>query len=368
MKYFFFFLILIHGLIHIAGFFKAFDLVQLNELKESISKLAGVLWVFAAFLFIISAVFYLIEEDYWWMLAAPAVILSQILIILAWNDAKFGTVINIILLIPLIIAAAERLPGSFKNSFKAEAEEGLKRSSRQSILTLEDIKHLPLPVRKYIIYSGAIGKEKIQNFRAVLSGEMKPSPQSSFLEFRAEQYDFFDKPARIFYVKSRIYGIPFDGFHLYKGPSATMRIKIASLFKAADAYGPEMNKGETVTLFNDICIFAPAALISKNIKWEDIDSLTVKAVFTNQGNKISAILYFNEKGELINFSSNDRYESADGKVYKNYKWTTPVKNYEVFNDRKIASYAEAVWHEPEGEFCYGKFKVEEINYNCRKFR
>lgn len=129
-----------------------------------------------------------------------------------------------------------------------------------------------------------------------------------------------------------------------------------------------MNKGETVTLFNDMCILSPGSLINKNIKWQEIDSLTVKAVFTNQCNTISAVLYFNEKGELINFSSMDRYESADGKVYNNYEWTTPVKNYKEINGRKLPTYAEVIWHKPEGEYCYGKFNLAEIEYNCTEYR
>jgi hypothetical protein len=55
-------------------------------------------------------------------------------------------------------------------------------------------------------------------------------------------------------------------------------------------------------------------------------------------------------------------------TYKNYRWTTPLKDYVEINGRKIASYGEAVWHTPEGEFVYGKFHLAGIDYNCREFR
>jgi hypothetical protein len=93
----------------------------------------------------------------------------------------------------------------------------------------------------------------------------------------------------------------------------------------------------------------------------------VKARFTNQGNSITAILFFNAKGELIDFSSKDRYESADGKIYNNYEWTTPIKNYKEIDGRNIASYAEVNWHKPGGKFCYGKFELVSIKYNCKEF-
>lgn len=308
------------------------------------------------------------EKEWWWIIGAVAVILSQALIILYWRDAKFGTIANIILIVPIIIAFAGNLSTSYKNLFRAEAEKGLMRYSKQEILAEEDIKHLPLPIQKYIIYSGAIGKDKVQNFRAVFRGQIKPKPSANFLDFRSVQYNFFDEPTRVFYIESKLFGIPFDGLHLYAGSTATMQIKLGSLFQVVDAQGHEMNKSETVTMFNDMCVLAPATLIDKNIEWKTVNSLTVKARFINKGITITATLFFNEKGELINFSSNDRYESADGKVYKNYKWTTPINKYRDFNERKLASFGELIWHKPEGEFCYGKFNLFAIEYNCKEYK
>lgn len=368
MRIFFLILIVIHGLIHLMGFIKAFNLAAINELHQEISKPAGILWLTAAVIFIITALLFFLENESWWIFGTAAVVISQIIVIYFWSDAKYGTIANLIILLPLVISLADSLPSSYKNLFKTEAEKGLQRFSAQSILSEADITSLPIPVQKYLKYTGCIGKEKVQNFRAVCKGGIKPKPDSDFLDFTSVQYNFFDEPERIYYIKSKMFGLPFDGFHLYSGPNATMQIKIASLFQIVDAKGPEMNKGETVTMFNDMCFFAPASLIDKNIEWETIDSLTVKAKFTNQGNTISAILYFNEKGELINFSSRDRYESADGKTYNNYEWTTPIKNYKDFNGIKIASYGEAIWHKPEGKFCYGKFDIIELEYNCKKYK
>jgi len=362
------FIIVIHGLIHILGFIKAFNLAEVNQLTRTISRPIGIFWLTTTLLFVLTAILFLFDKDYWWIAGSAAVILSQILIISSWHDAKFGTIANLILLLPLIIAFADFQPTSYKNLFKAEVEKELKHYSKQNILTMDDIKNLPLPVRNYIIYTCSLGKEKVQNIRAACSGEIKPKPESGFLDFNSIQYNFIDTPIRAFYIKSKMYGLPFDGLHLYVGLNATMQIKISSLFQVVDAKGLKMNKGETVTMFNDMCFFAPASLISKNIEWQTIDSLTVKAKFTNQCNTITAILYFNKKGELINFSSNDRYESADGIIYKSYEWTTPIKNYKDFHGRKLASYGEAIWHKPEGEFCYGKFNIVDVEYNCKAYK
>jgi hypothetical protein len=165
-----------------------------------------------------------------------------------------------------------------------------------------------------------------------------------------------------------MFGIPFEGLHVYLDNTATMQIKIASMFQVVDAKGEKMNHGETVTVFNDMCFMAPATLIHKNIHWETVDSMTVKAKFTNDNITISALLKFNDKGELIDFISEDRYFCEDGKTYLSYPWSTPIRNYIDMNGRKVPSYGEAIWHTPDGEFCYAKFNLKNIEYNCTVFK
>jgi hypothetical protein len=110
-----------------------------------------------------------------------------------------------------------------------------------------------------------------------------------------------------------------------------------------------------------MCLLAPATLIDKRIQWQPIDNSSVKATFTVNNISISAILYFNEKGELINFLSNDRYAIADR---KQYPFLTPVKEYRNINGYNLPGHEEAIWRYPEGDFCYGKFFLKQVEYNC----
>lgn len=121
-----------------------------------------------------------------------------------------------------------------------------------------------------------------------------------------------------------------------------------------------MFEPKTVTLFNDMCFLAPATLIDKSIQWEAMDGHKVRAKFTNNNTTISAILYFNDKGQLINFESDDRYDVNE---MKKYKFSTPLKDYRKINGFNLPNYGEAVWHYPEGEFVYGKYWLKDIRYN-----
>jgi len=364
MKVIFIIIIVAHGLIHLLGFAKGFLLADIPQLKQPIAGTEAISWLLASAFLLACITLFPFNDTWFWITGIIGIIISQGLIIHHWHEAKFGAIANLILLLPLIAAFAKTQPSGYYNAYKTEVRNGLSRIKEMPLLTETDIAHLPAIVQKYIRNSGAIGKPKVRNFRIVFEGEIKRKSTADFGKLHAEQYSFYDEPARLFYISSKMWGIPYDGLHQYKNGKATMQVKIASIFKVADASGEKMTQSETVTMFNDMCIIAPATLIDKNIQWELVDTLSVKAKFTNAGYSITATLFFNEKGELVNFSSDDRYMSADGKDYINYKWTTPVKEYKEFRGMKIASYGEAFWHTPEGKFCYGKFRTTDVEYNC----
>ncbi len=85
--------IILHGLLHGLGFAKAFD-GNITQLSRAISKPMGVLWLTAALLFIATAVLFFFNLSSWHITAILAVLLSQVLIISVWADAKFGSIIN----------------------------------------------------------------------------------------------------------------------------------------------------------------------------------------------------------------------------------------------------------------------------------
>jgi hypothetical protein len=108
---------------------------------------------------------------------------------------------------------------------------------------------------------------------------------------------------------------------------------------------------------------APATLIDKRIKWLDSDSTSANAEFSNNGITISARLYFNEKGELVNFVSDYRYAAGDNNTMQRLPWSTPLKDYREVDGYKLATSAEAIYTYPEGDLCYGTFNLKHITYN-----
>lgn len=364
MKYILIALLVIHGLIHLLGFTKAFGLAQPSPLQAAISRPMGILWFAAALLLIVSAGMVLLAVRWWWVPAAFGVVLSQVLIFTAWNDARAGTIANILLLFPIVVAALGAAPWSFRSIYNREVAIGLREHSQQpGLLTAADTAHLPPVVQRYLEFVGAMDKPQVVNYRVRFSGALRNGPDDKWMPMTAYQQSFANPSARLFLIESSMFGIPFNALHRYVGPEATFRVRLASLLTVVDAYGAEMNKSETVTLLNDMFILAPATLIDRNILWEELDSLTVRATWTNAGNTVSAVVSFDNSGALVNFVSDDRSRTVDGKTYEQLRWSTPMGDWREFDGRKLPVKGGAIWTLPGGEFAYGRFELREVQYN-----
>jgi hypothetical protein len=361
-KYIFSFLLFIHGLIHFMGFAKAFEYGNITQLTKDISKSMGFFWLLTALLFIIATILFFLKNEYWVYLAIIASIFSQLLIFSVWKEAKFGTIANLIIVVVAFLSwTAYNFEATFKNDIKFNIVKT--KNITTDLLTENDIQYLPKPVQKYLRYCEVLNKPKLKNIKIVFDGEMREKGKDWF-KFQSVQYNFFDSPARLFFMKAKMFGTTVLGYHNYQNANASMQVKIFGLIPMVNETGIVMNKAETVTVFNDMCLMAPATLIDKRIKWKTIDDYTVEAVFNNQGFEIKAILTFNDKGQLINFISDDRYAITD---MKRYRFSTPVKDYKNFNGINVMTFGEAIWHYPDGQFVYGKFYLKSIEYNVSEF-
>jgi len=110
-----------------------------------------------------------------------------------------------------------------------------------------------------------------------------------------------------------------------------------------------------------MCFLAPAALLDAPVTWEPLDPRRVRATYTNGGRSISAVLSFDEAGDLIGFVSDDRYQS-DGKSFRLFPWSTPLGRYRDFGVARLASEGDARWQEPAGEWTYGHLELQRITY------
>ena len=255
---------------------------------------------------------------------------------------------------------------SFQRQFEHDVAVALARDGVSDTITDAHVASLPPAVQRYLRVAGVVGQPCVRNFHARFHGEIRKGPDAAWMPFSVDQYNFFDAPARYFLMRASRAGIPFEALHIYAGPTATMQVKLASLVTIVDAFGPQMDEAETVTLFNDMCLFAPGSLVGAPVVWQEIDAKTVGATFTNAGHTVHAVLTFNDAGELVDFVSDDRSASADGKTFTRMRWSTPMRDYRAFGPFRLASQGEARWHQPSGSYAYIRLELESIEYNVTR--
>lgn len=255
---------------------------------------------------------------------------------------------------------------TLQSKYEARAQEVFSSQPTAAVPLLEagDLAHLPPPVQRFVRASGAVGRPRVQNFKAEFDAEMFRKPGDAPMVSTSVQYNFVASPSRLFFMKSRIFGLPVQVLHDYAAEKATFKVRVASLFNVVDEGGVPFSKVETVTVLNDLCFFAPGALVDPRLAWTPIDDRTAGVTFSNGQHRVSATLFFNERDELIDFSSDDRPLKIDG-VYKPYRWSTPIEGYQLLDGLRLPTRGAALYAYPEGPFTYGKFRLKSVAYNVQ---
>lgn len=359
--------VVLHGLIHLVGAAKGLDWFAVTQLKQPISKTMGVGWLAAAMLLVVAGVMLVRKTRGWWVVGAVATASSQAVILTSWSDAKAGTVVNFVLLVAVGYGFAAHGPKNYRAEYRRRVETVLAEPPHLGLVTEADLAALPEAVAAYVRQSGALGESRVVSFRARIHGRIRAGASKPWMGFTGEQVNTYGpSTSRLFLMDATMFGLPVDVLHVFVGQSATMRVKLCSLLPMVNAAGSVMDRGETVTLFNDLCVLAPAALIDAPITWQSSDAHRVHAEFTNGAHTVRAELIFNDEHELINFVSDDRSRaSADGRHFTQQRWSTPLSAYRAIGARQVATYGEGRWRapDPEGEFSYLEFNVDEIAYN-----
>jgi hypothetical protein len=365
--------VVVHGLLHLLGAAKGLGWAEVTQLRQPISTALGWAWLTAGALVVLTGILLALRRRWWWAVGAVAVVASQTMLFTAWSDAKAGTMANLLLLLGAVVHGFAALgPTSYRAEYHRRVRSALgdlptKMPSEAGVVTDVDLAHLPAPVAAYVRQSGAVGQPRITNFHARIHGRIRGGPDKPWMRFTGEQVNTYGTDlTRLFFLDATMFGVPVDVLHTYLGASATMRVKAASLVPLVNATGSDMDRAETVTLFNDLCVLAPAALVDARVTWYPVDDHHARGAFTNGAHTVSAELAFDDDHELVDFVSEDRLRaSPDGTTFTRQRWSTPVSDCRTFDSRRVSSRGEARWHapDPEGEFCYLEFNLDNLTYN-----
>lgn len=363
MKWAFTFLLCIHGVIHLIGYVKAFFSSEIEKQVLGVPKLIGALWLVCFTMFIFTAASFFNNKK-WFYLAFIAVCLSQVLIILVWKEAKYGSIFNIIILLASISSF-----GSYQFNKMVQKESIAVfqniETINSSVITKKDISHLPEIVQKWMTNSGVIGKHVTMSVRLKQKGQMKTKLNGKWMPFTAMQYFNAVNPAFVWTTKvDAMFGINMIGRDQLINGEAAMLIKVASIFTVVNQSNNEkINTGAMIRFLAETCWF-PSGALNDYIIWEAIGDTSAKAILTIDNKSISGIFKFNTEGDILAFETN-RYFGGNEDA-KLEKWTINMVEYKVFDGMKIPSKCQVIWKLKTGDFNWLNLEITDIEYNTLK--
>ncbi|HXS18784.1 MAG TPA: DUF6544 family protein [Polyangiaceae bacterium] len=361
-------LIALHGLIHILGFLKWSGLAEVPQLSGwTLWALPGpgrsifsVLWLAVALLLSAAAALRWGGGDAWSGPALNGVALSQLLIVLAWKDAKFGTIANLIVLLPALAASGH---ARFSSAKDLEIQELLQTAapSPRARVTLLDLQALPEPVARWLQRSGVIGRERVRSVRLKQRGELRTSPEGAWMPTEAEQYFVVDEPAFVWTVDARMGGvIPIVGRDRYAAGRGHMLVKVASLYNVVDAGDEKIARGAMLRFLGEIVWF-PSAALSQYLEWNEVDDHSAQATMRHAGLTTSAVFHFDALGRVVSLTA-ERYLGG-GPEAKLTPWFVACSAWHTVEGIEVPVKGDVRWKLPGGEFSYYRWEVVDINYD-----
>jgi len=367
-KYSFMILNMVHGAIHLMGFIKAYNYANIKELTCFISKPAGVLWLLIAASFAGVALMLFAGCKYWWLLAMPAVFISEALIISCFKDAKFGTIPNIIIFAAAIVSYGL---WNFENESKCDLDLILNSLvAGKTRVTAETIADMPPVMKKWFGRSNLIGKEISNVIYLTQRGILKTEPDGEWMPVTAKQWSISDKPEFLWIANIEAAPlIHITGRDKYYDGRGRMLIELMSLFKAADSTGNEIDQGALLRYLGE-SVFLPSAFFKRYIKLEQLDEFSVKATMNYAGTEAFGIYKFNAAGDFVSFEAKRYYARKEGATLEDWLVTADPDGYKEFGGVRAAAKLAVTWKLKTGDFTWYKFEVDNLEYgadveNCR---
>jgi hypothetical protein len=362
MKILFCIIVVGHALLHLLGLAKAFGWSELRELTLPISKPWGLVWGAAALLLLGYAGALALQKPWAWALGLVAAVVSQVAIVVFWQDARWGSIPNLLIVLAGVVGGLlygfDRRTAIREAIIAAEQPKGA-----AEVLTREAVDSLPPPVQRWLTRSGAIGRpipEKV-SLEQQFELKMKPS-QTEWYQGRARQVFHTRAPAFVWSIALnmgpmvRVVGR--DEFYQGKG---AMLIRLLGLVAVVDeANNPRINEG-TLQRFLGEMVWFPGAAVSPYLRWEAVDEYSARATFSYGGVTGSGVFTFNEAGDFIRFSTLRYY--GGGADAQRRQWIISADRSEDRQGLRIPTHCTATWRLDEGDWTWARIEVKEVIYS-----
>ncbi|MEZ4669290.1 MAG: DUF6544 family protein [Anaerolineae bacterium] len=225
----------------------------------------------------------------------------------------------------------------------------------------EDLQDLPPVVKRYLTYTGIIGRSWIKTVRVQYSGSFRMAADKAWMPISVNQVYTTDPPAFLWKATFKMAGVPFMfAVDTFKGGHGHMQGKVLGMFTVVDGSGPQIDQGTMVRYLQEMTWF-PTAFLGKNVTWQEVDNHAADVTLHAYGTDVTGRLYFDDAGRLLNFVA-QRYGDFNGTT-RMETWSAPTTDYGVFAGLNLPASGVGVWQLPAGDLAYVNVRVGQIEYN-----
>jgi hypothetical protein len=232
--------------------------------------------------------------------------------------------------------------------------------ARAGLVTEEMLAYLPDPVRRYLHYTGVVGKPFPGTIRLHQKGRMRPGPGQPWMPLDAEEHYSVHPPGFVWAGVLRAGPLPVARARdMYAEGTGRMLVKVASLWPVVDASGAQVDRNAMTRYLSEM-IWFPAAFLADNISFQAADDSSARVTLTDHGRTATGTLVFDQQGRLTDFVA-ERYRTADANSPET--WSTPISGYGEYEGLRLPVRGPAIWKLPEGDFEYIEVTITDLHYD-----
>jgi len=192
---------------------------------------------------------------------------------------------------------------------------------------------------------------------------MRTSPKADWRNFVSEEYSTTSPKSFVWLGTFHLVGpLTIQAIDRYAGGRGLLTIRFSPLIDVGTTSGPESDISELIRFFNEMTWF-PTSLLDPSISWTDLGNRQARATVRDHGLSVSATLTFGERGELISWTTDDRFALIGGRMVR-ARWTTRDESGRHTERCRLPDSAggAAVYSLPGGDYHYIDIFISEIEF------
>ncbi|MFD7659837.1 DUF6544 family protein [Actinosynnema sp. NPDC059797] len=229
------------------------------------------------------------------------------------------------------------------------------------VVTDRDIAHLPEAARRYLRFTGVLGRPRDTGFELRARGWFRRKPTDRWAACRVEQRNTTEPVGRDYHLRLALgHVLPVHATDTYDHGRGRLRATALGAFTVADAAGPEMDAAELVTYLDDAVLFAPSTLLGLPVTWAAVDDRAFDLTLTDQDLRVTVRVTTDHRGAPREVTTEDRWADLPAGPTRT-RWSTPVDGWILVAGRMRPRRACATWHLPDGPFTYAQFEFADAD-------